>query len=347
MRAVTATATRARTPVTTDLDLPRLPSLNTPREDAVFLLHTAAEVEHALMAQYLFAGYSLGFPPFTGAPPGAAALVDSWRSSLKRVAREEMGHLMTVQNLLRLIGAPLSFEREDFPFRDDLYPFQFTLERFTKESLAKYIVAEMPHLDDPPPEIHEIIKLATGSAQMPINRVGGLYVALYYLFATDTDLEATDPWTTMVREGAAKAGYPRGWHLAEADLNDAAAAARYQGRRKDWGGETRVLIPSVGNRPQALEALRQVAVQGEGVAVDDDNSHFMAFYGIWQGLSLVSGWNPARAVPKNPASRGIYRRHPDPERAVKEVGRAVRPALFTIAPLPAPLPDRAGAALPA
>src|SRR5215207_3697580 len=83
MRAMTATVKPAPVPapVTTNLDLPALPSLNTPREDAIFLLHTAAEVEHALMIQYLFAGYSLGYPPFTGAPPSAAALVEGWRKS--------------------------------------------------------------------------------------------------------------------------------------------------------------------------------------------------------------------------------------------------------------------------
>src|SRR5215204_4451819 len=32
----------------------------------VFLLHTAAEIEHALMVQYLYAAYSLGEPPFQG-----------------------------------------------------------------------------------------------------------------------------------------------------------------------------------------------------------------------------------------------------------------------------------------
>ena len=31
-----------------------------PRDTAIYLLHTAAEVEHALMIQYLYAAYSLG-----------------------------------------------------------------------------------------------------------------------------------------------------------------------------------------------------------------------------------------------------------------------------------------------
>lgn len=308
VRALTATAglAPASVPVTTNLDLPTLPSLNTPREDAVFLLRVAAEVEHALMVQYLYASYSLGFPPFGGAPPpNATALVEGWRRILRQIVREEMGHLMTVQNLLRLVGAPLNFEREEFPFLGDLYPFPFTLEKFTRNSLAKYIVAEMPHIKDPPPEMQEIIKLATGSAQMPINRVGGLYVALYYLFATEADLTAPDPWTTMVREGAEQAGYPRDWHLPDAAFSDGASAARYQGRRRDWGGDTSVLLPEVEHRGAALEALRDIAVQGEGVAVDDDDSHFMRFFNVWQTFSVVSGWEPVRAAPENPRPEGV------------------------------------------
>lgn len=43
---------------------------------AVFLLHTAAEIEHALMVQYLYAAYSLADRDFTGTavPAGASAL---------------------------------------------------------------------------------------------------------------------------------------------------------------------------------------------------------------------------------------------------------------------------------
>src|SRR6266478_1764979 len=67
-----------------------------PRDDAVFLLNIAAEVEHALMVQYLFAAYSLRDPSqFAG---DKAALVHEWRGAIAMVAREEMGHLVTVQN---------------------------------------------------------------------------------------------------------------------------------------------------------------------------------------------------------------------------------------------------------
>ena len=67
-----------------------------------------------------------------------------WREVILGIAKEEMGHLITVQNILRLIGGPLHLEREDYPFRSDFYPFYFKLEPATKDSLAKYVVAEAP-----------------------------------------------------------------------------------------------------------------------------------------------------------------------------------------------------------
>src|SRR5438105_3657530 len=108
---------------------------------AVFLLHVAAEIEHALMVQYLYAAYSLGGAAVSGPKHEEAR---HWREVILGIAKEEMGHLITVQNILRLIGGPLHLEREDYPFRSDFYPFHFTLEPATKSSLAKYVVAESP-----------------------------------------------------------------------------------------------------------------------------------------------------------------------------------------------------------
>src|SRR5215203_3493549 len=60
----------------------------------VFLLHTAAEIEHALMVQYLYAAYSLREqPPFQGpnVPSGVVGLVRDWRIKIRGIAMEEMG----------------------------------------------------------------------------------------------------------------------------------------------------------------------------------------------------------------------------------------------------------------
>ena len=153
-------------------------------------MHTAAEVEHALLVQYLFASYSVGDPPYRGSkvPSNSEVLTKRWRNDLSNIARQEMAHLATVQNLLRFIGGPLNLEREDFPFRSFLYPFKFNLEPLSKTSLAKYISAEMPK-EPGEPLMSEILQRATGTNDaIPINRVGELYEELISIFKDEEKL---------------------------------------------------------------------------------------------------------------------------------------------------------------
>src|SRR5947209_6522348 len=149
-----------------------------PREEAIKLLTLASEVEHALMVQYLFAAYSLKAP--SDLPKAKIKLVASWRNTIVTVAREEMGHLITVQNILRSLGAPLSFARDEFPIDTEFYPFNFRLEPLSLNSLSKYAFAEMP-LDNEvaekvegakPAEIKDIVNRASrDNAGAPLNRV--------------------------------------------------------------------------------------------------------------------------------------------------------------------------------
>ena len=90
----------------------RVPPEFNGRDYAIFLLRTAAEVEHSLMAQYLFAAYTLGGP---GVPDGSRERADRWQETILGIAKEEMGHLITVQNLLTALGAPRQFDRDDYP----------------------------------------------------------------------------------------------------------------------------------------------------------------------------------------------------------------------------------------
>ena len=173
-----------------------------PRDWATFLLHSAAEVEHALMVQYLFAAYSLKLDTQVS----DEVVTNDWQDLLLAIAKEEMGHLLTVQNILRLIGGPPCIERQDFPLRTAFYPFPFTLERLTKSSLAKYLFAEMS-ADPIPPEIltqaqrDEITERAREAIEHTggtfINHVGTLYQTLADVVAELADEDfRTDraPW---------------------------------------------------------------------------------------------------------------------------------------------------------
>jgi hypothetical protein len=84
-------------------------------DDATLLLQIAAEVEHAFLLQYLYAAYSLN-DAVTPAADAAATLID--------VAKQEMAHLVTVQNVLMSIGQCIDLSREDFSTHPEQYPFR-------------------------------------------------------------------------------------------------------------------------------------------------------------------------------------------------------------------------------
>src|SRR6266481_3076415 len=113
---------------------PKRPEM-TWKDHLVMLLHIGAEIEHSLMVQYLYAAYSLGGEQV---PPRHRNRVRHWQASVLAVAKEEMGHFLTVQNILTLIGAPINLNREDLPWDVPFYPFPFRLEPLSMESVACY-----------------------------------------------------------------------------------------------------------------------------------------------------------------------------------------------------------------
>lgn len=102
------------------------------------LLREAAEIEHALMVQYLYAAFTVR-PEYAEKLQGATS---ASARNLMGVAIQEMKHLGAVNRLLVALGATPCMERQDFPYELDIYPFPFHLERLTAESLAKYTWTE-------------------------------------------------------------------------------------------------------------------------------------------------------------------------------------------------------------
>ncbi len=106
----------------------------TTREELIYLLSRAAELEHGLACIYLFAAYSLKNDVSEGGMTGEqAAMVRGWRRFLSSVAVEEMGHLAQVSNLLTAIGGAPHFKRTNFPLPPSAYPFgiRLSLEPFS------------------------------------------------------------------------------------------------------------------------------------------------------------------------------------------------------------------------
>lgn len=257
------------------------------------LLHIDAEIEHGLMLQYLYAAYSIGGPQI---PEQYKEKVRSWQELITGISKEEMGHFISVQNVLKLIGAPLNFGRESYPWDIPFYPFPFTLEKFSLDSLAKYVYAEAPSdwLNSEDPLAKEIGKKVGDEVKDP-KTVGALFQVILQLIQ--------DP-NVIPDESFQPETYP------------------YQAKFDEWGrgytGGNRggssveqfkaspdVLVVPLMSRDDAYNALSEIAEQGEGEGKEGDQlSHFERFLHIYKELKAIQaedpGFDPSRPVATNP-----------------------------------------------
>ncbi len=265
-----------------------------PRDEAVFLLNVVAEVEHALLVQYLYAAYSVR-------ADGTVPRGEYFQNVLLQIAREEMGHLATVQNLLHVLGGPLNFHREQSPYSSALYPFRFRLQPLTLRSLAKYVIAESP--SPPPADLPEADKTLlcdriepeakADNGGIAVQHVGPFFARLLDLFRDDQN------------------------GIRDEDLltNTAGQHAKYE----DWGYDPekslpmaeRLIVQSIDGetaevvRRQAVEALEAIAEQGEGhdPGPTGTESHFERFFMLYKDLdSATSGGTKSVTwpIPTNP-----------------------------------------------
>ena len=91
------------------------------REELIYLLAEAAEIEHNLMCCYLFAAFGLKSEA-DGLSKAEAAEIERWKRGILGVAIEEMTHLTLVANLTLAIGGSPHFGRPNFPVASGYHP---------------------------------------------------------------------------------------------------------------------------------------------------------------------------------------------------------------------------------
>lgn len=271
------------------------------RDYLIMLLHIAAELEHALMVEYLYAAYSLGGP---GAEQHERE-VREWRDSILTVAREEMGHLLTVQNVLLLVGGPVSFEREDYPWTSPFYPFEFRLEPLSLRSLACYVYAEMPRELTRPVDIQtrrDVMKLVPSDRSPTIGEIYDRIIALI----NDPDKIPDDTFDpTSYPQQATWDEWGRGYRPGTHQPYARNVTTPPPHERK-----TRVIVAQMASRTEAVAALQDVAGQGEAEHLKPrdrmEDSHFDRFAKIFRAYQAIlkkdPAWSPSRPIPTNPYS---------------------------------------------
>jgi hypothetical protein len=159
------------------------------REELIFLLCEASELEHLLMCEYLFAAFCLKQSVDEGLTPEQLQAVQRWERVVTSVAVQEMLHLAQASNLLTAIGGMPHFRRPNFPQHAKYYPpeVQLALMPFSEHALRHFIYLERPEDVDAQdaPEFAVIgapFPPATGAELVPISlgfvTVGQLYRAI-------------------------------------------------------------------------------------------------------------------------------------------------------------------------
>lgn len=116
------------------------------RKELTYLLCEAAELEHGLMCEYLYAAFSLKTEADPGLPASHLEALERWRRVLLEIAAQEMLHWALVNNLLTAVGSAPYVSRPPMPHQAKGYPagVQLALVPFGERALRHFLFLERP-----------------------------------------------------------------------------------------------------------------------------------------------------------------------------------------------------------
>jgi CDGSH-type Zn-finger protein len=244
----------------------------TTREELIYLLSRAAELEHGLACIYLFAAYSLKSDVSEGGMTDEqVTMVRGWRRFLSSVAVEEMGHLAQVSNLLTAIGGAPHFKRTNFPLPPSAYPFgiRLSLEPFSQETIERFVCYEMPEtgilseeqqaLFDP---IRSRVLAAQDALQTSLEEEDG-EDECYEPF--EVDFKTVGEFYHKIETGFT--------HIPAEELFIGPPEAQANARFVDLSGDLVTIV----DRASACAAIERIVEQGEAPTSDHPDAHFWVF----------------------------------------------------------------------
>jgi hypothetical protein len=262
---------------------PEAPFVIEHREALIYMLCEAAELEHGIMCQYLFAAFSLKQSEDEGLAADELEAVTRWRRAIAHVATEEMLHLALVQNVLAAVGAAPHLTRPNLPAPAHHYPagVNLTLVPFGERALQHFIFLERPEgmalegargIDAP---LHEAVPLIAEGDIVPqpqdFATVGHLY--------------------RSIEQGLA--------HLADklGERHLFVGPPRAQATSTDFQWPELVAVTDGASAQRALDTILE---QGEGARGRWESAHFGQFVQILdeyrQMRQAHPGFDPVRPV---------------------------------------------------
>ena len=288
------------------------------REQLLHMLAEAAEIEHNLLCNYLYAAFSLRRPG-EGLSDAEASAVQRWRKLVSGIAVQEMGHLATVNNLIVALGGRAHFNRPNFPVAAGYHPpgFRLRLTPFDESTLEHFIFLERP--GDAPlrdAEGFEHARNTRDDSREWITPTGRDYGTIGELYGA-------------IRHGLKVVVAQRG---TEAFVR---GAPQLTGAEVGLEG-----VVDISDLATALAALQLIVEQGEGADVQAADSHFARFQSVQAEWARLKAANPAFQPAHPAAADPVMRRPADahghtwitaPEAAGKlDVGNAVYGTLLVL-----------------
>jgi hypothetical protein len=228
------------------------------REELIFLLSEASELEHMVMLAYLFAAFSLKTDAGEGLTEEQLQAVRRWERVISEVASQEMLHLALASNLLTAIGGAPHFSRPNFPQSAKYYPpgFDLALMPFSERALGRFVFYERPEGME-----HDAPELELASEVIAPLIPGGV-VPHEQEFATVGHLYRG------IEQGFRRLVEKHGEQKVFVGPPEAQATWRYF-----WWPE----LVAVTHLESAQAAIASIVEQGEGARSDRDDAHFGMF----------------------------------------------------------------------
>ena len=254
---------------------PEAPFVIEHREALIYMLCQAAELEHGIMCQYLYAAFSLKQSQDEGLTAEEEQAVKRWRKQISHVATQEMLHLSLVQNLLSAIGAAPHLSRPNFPQPARHYPagVHLALLPFSDQTLRHFMYLERPEGMD----IEDAAGMAAYHRAVPAMQHGEI-VPRGQDFATVGHLYRS------IEAGIA--------HLAEkyGERSLFVGPPRAQATQPYFGWPELVAVTDVASAQRAIDEILE---QGEGPRGHWKDAHFGQFVAILDEYVQLREANPA------------------------------------------------------
>ncbi|WP_266171178.1 ferritin-like domain-containing protein [Dyella subtropica] len=269
------------------------------REQLIYWLHEASEIEHHLMCCYLYAAFSLKWddPHWSEAQREA---VKRWRATIMSVVFEEMTHLALVGNLANALGSTPHVNRPALPVDAGPYPAGFVIR------LAAFSAETIEHF--------KFLERSSNQAQ-----------------SDGAGFEPTRQYRRAIPESRLSPG-PRDYatvgELYEVLAHSLEACVAAQGESAVFIGDPALQIDAslaplpgmvaVTDLDSARRAITTIVTQGEGAGSEEIDSHFSRFSRIADELaaltaadpSFAPAWpaatNPVMNAPVHSASERVY-----------------------------------------